>query len=112
MLIRIIRKSICAVALILLAIGSFGAQSFAAPAVGQDNTNQLRTGSGKRLRHTTRLRQGASIKGSKHGQRTIIFVGGRKGSQGAVIKSNPSGARRSNGALNPQPIPPGQQRNP
>jgi hypothetical protein len=107
----LIRKTICAVALILLTAGTFGAPSFAATTVGQ-NTHQLRTGSGKRLRHTTRLRQGASTKGNKHGQRTIIFVGGKNGSHGAATKSNPTQAKKSNGALNPQPIPPGKQRQP
>jgi hypothetical protein len=100
-------KSICSAALILVVAGSFSAQSFAAATVGQDNTHQLRTGSGKRLRHTAPKRQGASTIVSKHGQRTIIFVGGKKGSQGAATKSNPTQAKQSNGALNPQSIPPG-----
>jgi hypothetical protein len=106
------RKSFCSLAFILLTAGTFGAASFAAPAVGQDNANRLRTESGKRLRHTSPRRQVASTKGSKHRQRTIIFVGGKKGSQGAATKSNPTQARKSNGALNPQPIPPGKQRQP
>jgi hypothetical protein len=101
------RKSFCSVALILLAAATFGAPSFATATAGQDNTNQLRTEYGRRLRHTSPRRQVASTKGSRHGQRTIIFVGGKKGSQGAATRSNPSGARRSNGALNPRSIPPG-----
>jgi hypothetical protein len=109
---RLNRISFCSLAFILLAAGSFAAQSYAAATAGQDNTNQLRTESGKRLRHTSRRRQIASSEGNKHGQRTIIFVGGKKGSQGAATKSNPTRARRSNGALNPQPIPPGKQRKP
>ena len=109
---RLNRISFCSLAFILLAAGSFGAQSFAAATAGQDNTNQLRTESGKRLRHTSPRRQIASTKGNKHGQRTIIFVGGKKGSQGAATKSNPTRAIKSNGTLNPQPIPPGKQRQP
>ena len=106
------RKSFCSVVWILLTAGSFGAASFAAATVGQDNANRLRTESGKRLRHTSPRRQVTGTKGNKRGQRTIIFVGGRKGSQGAATKSNPTAARKSNGTLNPQPIPPGKQRQP
>lgn len=109
---RLKRISFCSLAFILLTAGSFGAPSFAAATVGQDNANRLRTESGKRLRHTSPRRQVASTKGSKHRQRTIIFVGGRKGSQSAATKSNPTRAIKSNGTLNPQPIPPGKQRRP
>jgi hypothetical protein len=100
--------SFCSLAFILLTAGTFGAASFAAPAVGQDNANRLRTESGKRLRHTSPRRQVASTR--KHGQRTIIFVGGKKGSQGAAKTPNPKRARTVNGELNPQPIPPGKSR--
>ena len=109
---RLNRISFCSLALILLAAGSFGAESFAAATAGQDNTNQLRKESGKRLRHTSPRRKIASTKGNKHGDRTIIFVGGKKGRQGAATKSNPTRAIKSNGTLNPQPIPPGKQRQP
>jgi hypothetical protein len=108
----LIRIGCYSLAFILLTAGSFGAPSFAAATVGQDNSNQLRTKSGKRLRNTSSRRQVVSTKGNKHGQRTIIFVGGKKGSQGAATKSNPTAARKSNGSLNPQPIPPGKQRQP
>jgi len=108
----LIRKTICSVALILLTAGSFGAPSFAAAPVGQNNTHQLRTGSGKRLRHTALRHQAASARTSKRGQRTIIFVGGKIGSHDAATRSNPTSARKSNGSLNPQPIPPGKQRRP
>jgi hypothetical protein len=114
---RLKRISFCSVALILLTAGTFGAPSFAAATVGQANSNQSTTksktcpgGCTKRLHNTSPRRQVASTR--KHGQRTIIFVGGRKGSQGAATKSNPTRARKSNGALNPQPIPPGKQRQP
>ena len=109
---RLKRICFCSVAFILLTAGSLAARSFAAAAVGQDNSNQLRTESGRRLRHTSSKSKVASTNGSKHGQRTIIFVGGKKGSQGAATKSNPTVARKSNGSLNPQPIPPGKQRQP
>jgi hypothetical protein len=109
---RFNRISFCSLAFILLAAGSLGVQSFAAATAGQDNANRLRTESGKRLRHASPRRQVASTKGSKHRQRTIIFVGGKKGSQGAATKSNPTRAIKSNGTLNPQPIPPGKQRPP
>jgi hypothetical protein len=109
---RLKRMSFCSLAFILLTAGSLGAQSFAAGTAGQDNANQLRTKSGRRLRHTSPRRQVASTRGSKHGRRTIIFVGGKKGSQGAATKSNPTRAKKSNGTLNPQPIPPGKQRQP
>ena len=106
------RISFLSLAFILLTASSLGAPSSAAATVGQESTHQLRTDSGKRLRHTSSRRQGASTRGSKHGQRTIIFVGGRKNSQGAATRSNPTAARKSNGSLNPQPIPPGKQRKP
>jgi hypothetical protein len=109
---RLKRISFCSLAFILLTAGTFGAPSFAAATVGQANSNQSTTKSRKRLHNTSPRRQVASTKGSKHGQRTIIFVGGKKSSQGAATKSNPTRARRSNGALNPQPIPPGKQRKP
>jgi hypothetical protein len=104
------RISFCSLALILLTAGTFGAPSFAAPAVGQDNSKRSTTRSTKRLHNTSPRRQVASTR--KHGQRTIIFVGGKNGSQGAATKSNPTQARKSNGSLNPQPIPPGKQRQP
>ena len=107
---RLKQISFGSLAFILLATGSLGTPSFAATTVGQDNANRLRTESGKRLRHTPAGHQDTSTKGSKQGQRTIIFVGGKKGSQGAATKSNPTAARKSNGSLNPQPIPPGKQR--
>jgi hypothetical protein len=104
------RITFCSLAFILLAAGSLGTQSFAAATAGQDNTKQLRTESGRRLRHTSPRRQIASTKGPKHGQRTIIFVGGKQGSQGAATTRNPKRARTVNGELNPQPIPPGKSR--
>ena len=103
------RKSFCSLAFILLTAGSFGAASFAAATFGQDNSNQSTTKSWKRLHNSSPRRQVAST--HKHGQRTIIFVGGKR-SQGAATKSNPTRARKSNGSLNPQPIPPGKQRQP
>jgi hypothetical protein len=108
----LMRISFCSLAFILLTAGSFGAPSFAAPTVGQDNSNQSKTKSRRHLHNTSPRRQVGSITGSKHRQRTIIFVGGKKVSQGAATKSNPTRARKSNVALNPQPIPPGKQRQP
>lgn len=104
------RIGFCSVAFILLTAGTFGTPSFAAATVGPDNSNQSGTSLRKhlRLRNTAPRRQVASTR--KHGERTIIFVGGKKGSQGAATKSNPTAARKSNGSLNPQPIPPGKQR--
>ena len=107
---RLKRISFCSLAFMLLAAGSLGTQSFAAANAGQDNTKQLRTESGKRLRHTSPRRQIASTKAPKHEQRTIIFVGGNQGSQGAAKTPNPKRARTVNGELNPQPIPPGKSR--
>jgi hypothetical protein len=104
------RKSFCSVALILLTAGSFGAPSFAAATVGQDNSKQSTTRSTSQLHNTSPRRQAASTR--KHGQRTIIFVGGKNDSQGAATKSNPTQAKKSNGSLNSQPIPPGKQRQP
>jgi hypothetical protein len=104
------QKSFCSLALVLFTGGAFGTSSFAASTVVQDNSNQSMTKSKKRLPNTSPRRQVASGRGSKHGQRTIIFVGGKKGSQGAATKSNPTAAKKSNGSLNPQPIPPGKQR--
>ena len=112
MLEKLKRMSFCSLVFILLTASLLATRSFAAAAVGQDNTNQLRTESGKRLRHTSPRRQIESTNGNKHGQRTIIFVGGKKGSHGAATKSNPTRATKSNGSLNPQPIPPGKQRQP
>ena len=100
------RISFCSVALILLAAVTFGASSFAAT-VFQDNSNRSQTKPRKHLHDTTARRQVAST--SKHVRRTIIFVGGKKSSQGAATKSNPIRAKRSNGSLNPQPIPPGKR---
>jgi hypothetical protein len=107
---RLKRISFGSLAFILLATGSLGTPSFAATTVGQDNANRLRTESGKRLRHTSPKRRAASTTGSEHGQRTIIFVGGREGSQGEARTPNPKRARTANGELNPQPIPPGKSR--
>ena len=109
---RLKRICFCSLAFILLTAGTFGAPSFAAATVGPDNSNQSGTSLRKhlRLRNTAPRRRVASTQGSKQGQRTIIFVGGKKGSHGAATRSNPTEARKSNGSLNPQPIPPGKQR--
>jgi len=107
---RLKRISFGSLAFILLATGSLGTPSFAATTVGQDNANRLRAESGKPLRHTSRRRLAASPTGSGQGQRTIIFVGGKKGSHGAAKTTNPKRARTANGELNPQPIPPGKSR--
>jgi hypothetical protein len=111
---RLKRMSFCSLAFIVLTAGSFGAASFAAATVGQANSNHKTCpgGCSKRVHNTSPRRQVASTKGNKHGERTIIFVGGRKGNQSAATKSNPTRARQSNGSLNPQPIPPGKQRQP
>jgi hypothetical protein len=47
---------------------------------------------------------------SKVRERTIIFVGGKKAGRGASKRSNPTASKKVNGALNPQPIPPGKRR--
>jgi hypothetical protein len=112
MLLRLKRTSFCSLAFLFITAGAFGAPSFAAPTVGQDNSNQSKTKSRRQLHNTSPRRQVGSIIGSKHRQRTIIFVGGKLARQGAATKSNPTRARKSNGALNPQPIPPGKQRKP
>jgi hypothetical protein len=70
------RKSFCSAALILLTAGTFGAPSLSAATVGQDDNKQSTTRSTKRLHSTSPRRQVAST--HKHGQRTIIFVGGKK----------------------------------
>jgi len=106
---RLKRICFCSLAFILLIASPFATRSFAA---SQDDANQLKTESGVRLHHRSPRRQVASTKGNKHGQQTIIFVGGKKGSQGAATKSNPIRAKKSNGTLNTQPIPPGKQRQP
>ena len=108
---RLMRISFCSLAFSLLTAGTFGASSFAAT-ISQDNSNQSQTKPRKHLRTTAIRRQAASTRGSKHLQRTIIFVGGKKESKGAARRSNPTAARKSNGTLNPQPIPPGKQRQP
>lgn len=112
MLQRLKRICFCSLAFILLTAGSFGAASFAAPAVGQVSNVQSKTKPNKRLHNTAPRHQVASTKSNKKGQRSIIFVGGKQARQGAATKSNPTQARKSNGALNPQPIPPGKQRQP
>ena len=99
------------VALILLTVGTFGASSFAATTF-QNKGNQSQTKPRKHPHITSTQRQAASTKESKPVQRTIIFVGGKKSSQGVATKSNPTQAKKSNGTLNPQPIPPGKQRQP
>jgi hypothetical protein len=99
---RLKRISSCSLAFIVLAVASYGAASFAATTVGQDESERSTNNSRK---HPSRVRQSVSTR--KHGERSIIFVGGKKRSQGAATRSNPRLARRSRGSLNPQPIPPG-----
>ena len=108
---RLRQISFCSLALLLLTAGTFGTSSFAAT-VFQDNSNRSQIKSRKHLPNTSTRRQVASTQGSKHERRTIIFVGGKRGSQGAARRSNPTQATKSNGSLNPQPIPPGKQRQP
>jgi hypothetical protein len=105
------RISTCSLAFLLITTCTLGARSFAASRAGQDNNNQSRTG-GRRHPHnnTSPRRQVATKEGSKLGQHTIIFVGGKKGRNAAAKSSNPRQAKKVNSDLNPQPIPPGKQR--
>lgn len=112
MLKKLKRMSLLSLAFILLTAGPLVRRSLANETVGQDNNNELRTESGRRLRHPSSKHKIATSKGNKHGQRTIIFVGGKKGSQGEATTSNPVRSIKSNSTLNPQPIPPGKQRRP
>ena len=41
---------------------------------------------------------------------SIIFVGGKRTGKAGATKSNPRQAKKVQGALNPQPIPPGKKR--
>ena len=106
----ILRISTCSLAFLLITAGAFGARSFAAPRAGQDDNNQSRTEAKRHPHDTSRRRPVASKEGSKLGQRTIIFVGGKKGRNAAAKSSNPRQAKKVNADLNPQPIPPGKQR--
>ena len=76
---RLKRLSFCSLALIVLIAASFSAASFAATTVGQDDIESTNR-STKRLHKTSRRRQSESTR--KHGERSIIFVGGKKGTQG------------------------------
>ncbi len=106
----ILRISTCSLAFLLTTASAFGARSLAAPRAGQDDNNQSRTEAKRNPHNTSRRRHVASKEGSKPGQRTIIFVGGKKGRKATARSSNPRQAKKVNGALNPQPIPPGKQR--
>jgi hypothetical protein len=106
------RISTYSLTFLLITTGTFGARSFAAPSAGQDDNNQSRTEARRPPHNTSRRRHVASKEGSKLGQRTIIFVGGKKGRNAAAKSSNPRQAKRVNADLNPQPIPPGKQRQP
>lgn len=105
---RLKRMRFCLVALIVLTAASLGAASFAATTVGQDDSERSTDRSTIRLHRSSRMGQSASTR--KQGERSIIFVGGKKRSQGAASRSNPRLARRSRSSLNPQPIPPGKSR--
>lgn len=112
MLKKLKRMCLWSLAFILLTAGPLSRGSLAAETAGQGNTTQLRSESGKRLRHPSSRRQNTSTKINKHGQRTIIFVGGKRSNQSAATASNPIRSKKSNSTLNPQPIPPGKQRQP
>ncbi|MEP6922186.1 MAG: hypothetical protein ABI967_13750 [bacterium] len=105
------RITLYSATLILLAAGTLSPSSSAAPRPAQDN-NPSEIKPRRHSRDATSKHQEANTEGRRHARRTIIFVGGRKGSQGAATKSNPTRKKKSNGALNPQPIPPGRQRQP
>src|SRR3954471_9991170 len=104
---RLKRISCCSLAFIVLTAASLGA-SFAATTVGQDDSKGSAKKSAARLHRTSGVRQSVSTR--KQGERSIIFVGGKKRSQGSATRSNPKLARKSRGSLNPQPIPPGKSR--
>jgi hypothetical protein len=103
------RISTCSLAFLLITAGTFSA-SFAASRAGQDDNNQSGTQVKRHPHNRSRRRPVASKEGSKLGQRTIIFVGGKKGRNAAAKTSNPRQAKKVNSDLNPQPIPPGKQR--
>ncbi len=99
-------------AFLFVTAGTFGPRSLAAPVVRQDDNNQPKTDAKRHLHNTSRRRHVASREDSKLGQRTIIFVGGKKGRHGLAKRSNPGQTKKVNADLNPQPIPPGKQRRP
>ena len=75
---------------------------------------QVKSKHGNTTMENRRVRRGG--RGTTH---SIIFVGGKKTGKGSsrccrssATKSNPKQARKVRGALNPQPIPPGKQRQP
>lgn len=68
---------------------------------------QVKSKHGNTTMKNRRVRRGGI--GNTH---SIIFVGGKRTDKGSATKSNPKQARKVRGALNPQPIPPGKQRQP
>src|SRR5690349_3939730 len=98
MILKLKQISFCLLPSALLIASSFGTSAFAAT-VFQDNRDGSQTRTRKHLPDSSARHQAARTKG-KHGQRTIIFVGGRRQSQGAAKRSNPTDATKSNGSLN------------
>lgn len=75
---------------------------------------QVKSKHGNTTMENRRVRRGG--RGTTH---SIIFVGGKKTGEGSsrccrnsATKSNPRQAKKTQGELNPQPIPPGKQRQP
>ena len=66
---------------------------------------QVKSKHGNTTMKNRRVRRGG--RGNTH---SIIFVGGKK--TGSATKANPRQAKKVQGELNPQPIPPGKQRRP
>jgi hypothetical protein len=104
------RTSFCSLAFLLITVSTINARSLAAPAAEKENNNASQTKARKRLHDTSAKRQVTGSRDSKRQQRTIIFVGGKKGRNTAAKSSNPRQAKKVNADLNPQPIPPGRQR--
>lgn len=112
MLQMIKRTSFCSLAFLLLTGGAFGGRSFAAPLFRQADNNQVKTDARRHRADTSRRRSGGNQERSKLGRRTIIFVGGKKGRHASSKRSNHGQTKKVNASLNPQPIPPGKQRQP
>lgn len=75
-------------------------------AQGDSSLRGERLDRSKRVSTSKTSRRVSRGRGSTH---SIIFVGGKSGSRVNATKSNPRQAKKVQGELNPQPIPPGKR---
>jgi hypothetical protein len=105
----LLRIGACALLFTVVNVGAWAQRSNAITGAIRIENTEPQDSSIRRGTKLARKRRTRKSGAGTSGQHSIIFVGGKKNSAGAATRANPIRAKKSNGSLNPQPIPPGKK---